>query len=629
MVDTNPTPRHLTRPASRARTVVTLCLVSLVTAGGVSSGRAADCEGIPPESSENLRLELVASVSRPVDVQAIPGDESRLFVVDQNGRIRVVDLADDSLVTMPYLDISDRVRCCGERGLLGLAFHPEFATNGELFVYYSRSSECGNGGESVVSRFTASNPADATVSPGTEEILLTFCQPFSNHNGGQVRFSPVDGYLYISTGDGGSGGDPVNSGQTGTTMLGKLLRIDVDSQTEGLQYGIPASNPFIGNPNVNDEVWALGLRNPWRFDIDPENGDIYIGDVGQNAWEEIDWQPGASTGGENYEWRVIEGTHNFSAGTSFGAGTRVAPVFEYGHSSGQPRGASVTGGVVYRGCRMPDLQGTYFFGDYIANWVASLRMVEGEVSDFRLGSNELNNAAGAVSAFGRDATGELYVCNLSRSRVYRIVPGLPPNNPPSAVIATSPSPADVEIGGVPAAVWFDGSGSDDGDGGAQGLSYLWEQVAGPEGGGEIESPTSESTMAEFTQPGEYTYRLTVDDGRDTDSAEVPVTVRVFDPGFRRADVNGDLSFDLSDGVALLNALFAGMGTAGCLDAEDINDDGSVDVSDPVYWLNFLFAGGTVPPEPFDGCGEDLTPDDLDCDNPNCPPPPGPPPAGVP
>ncbi len=303
-----------------------------------ASVRAADCEGVPPESGDNLRLEVVASVSRPVDVQSIPGDESRLFIVDQNGRIRVVDLADDDLQSTPYLNISDRVRCCGERGLLGLAFHPQFATNGQLFVYYSRSHPCDDGGQSVISRFTAADPSDATVDADTEEILLTFCQPFSNHNGGQLRFSPLDGYLYISTGDGGSGGDPENSGQTGNTMLGKMLRIDVDSTTGELEYGIPESNPFTDNDSVNDEVWALGLRNPWRFDIDPENGDIYIADVGQGKWEEIDWQPGTSTGGENYEWRVREGDHSFSSGTAWGAGARVGPVFEYNHDNGMLRG---------------------------------------------------------------------------------------------------------------------------------------------------------------------------------------------------------------------------------------------------------------------------------------------------
>ena len=379
-----------------------------------------DCSDVQAVPGTELRLELAARVSQPVDVTAIPGDTSRLFVVEQRGRIRIVELPEDNVVGASYLDIQNRVMSGGERGLLGLAFHPNYGENGELFVYYTSRS----GGASVISRFHVSDGDPNVAEPDSEEILLTFSQPYGNHNGGQIRFGPRDGYLYIGTGDGGSANDPGNRAQNGSSLLGKMLRIDVDTTTGNLAYGIPADNPFIDNGAVRDEIWALGLRNPWRFDFDDETGDLYIGDVGQGNWEEIDFQPASSAGGENYEWRVREGDHIFR-NQSYGAGTRVGPIFDYSHGTGD----SVTGGVVYRGCRMPELQGTYFFADYERDWVRSLRYVDGSVTEMTVRTTELNTGIprlNGISAFGEDARGEMYICDHSSSRVYRAIPAFVP-----------------------------------------------------------------------------------------------------------------------------------------------------------------------------------------------------------
>jgi glucose/arabinose dehydrogenase len=404
-------------------------MLRILVLGALSVGLAApavadhlDCSQVQAVPGTELRMELVARVAQPVDVTAVPGDASRLFIVEQSGRIRIVNLADGSLVEAPFLDIRGRVEAGGERGLLGLAFHPSYSENGELYVYYTAR----NSGASVISRFRVSAADPNAADADSEEILLTFAQPFSNHNGGQVRFGPLDGYLYIATGDGGSGGDPGDRAQNGSSLLGKMLRIDVDTTTGDLPYGIPADNPFLSNEAVRDEIWSVGLRNPWRFDFDDETGDLYIGDVGQGTWEEIDFVPAAGAGGENYEWRVREGAHNFNASGGYGVGTLVGPIFEYGHGTGR----SVTGGVVYRGCRMPDLHGTYFFADYASHWVRSFRVVDGAMAELTDRTAQLNTdaprAIRSISAFGEDARGEVYVCDHSFGNVYRLVPASVP-----------------------------------------------------------------------------------------------------------------------------------------------------------------------------------------------------------
>ncbi len=314
---------------------------------------------MPPLDSgpDRLRLELVADGLRdPIGLTSAGDGSGRLFVNERDGVVRVID-PDGRLQDRPFVDLSDRIAAGGERGLLGLAFHPDFATNRRLFVHYSRAGD----GATVVSELTASADLQ-TADPGSERVLFTVPDPFVNHNGGQLAFGP-DGYLYIGLGDGGGGGDPLQNGQNPDVLLGKILRIDVDAQdARPAHTRIPADNPFgPGGANPGGgrpEIWALGLRNPWRFSFDPDGGDLYIGDVGQGSWEEIDRQPADSAGGENYGWNVMEGRHCF--GGDCDQTGYVKPIAEYSHDLG----CSVTGGYVYRGTAQPELQGVYVFGDY-------------------------------------------------------------------------------------------------------------------------------------------------------------------------------------------------------------------------------------------------------------------------
>jgi glucose/arabinose dehydrogenase len=383
---------------------VRICVLAAAWWFGASA--SASCDGVPARSGSELRLLFVTGAIRdPVDATAPPNDTGRLFVVEQAGRIWIVDLADDSVTSTPFLDIRSRIAAGGERGLLGLAFHPGYAENGHFFVSYTRSGD----GDSVVARYTVSPSDPARADAASERVLLVIDQPFANHNGGQIAFGPLDGYLYLATGDGGSGGDPGNRAQDPNQLLGKILRIDVDG---GDPYSIPPSNPFAGDDGVRDEIWALGLRNPWRFAFDRETGDMIVADVGQGAWEEINFQSAAWAGGANYEWRVREGNHPYSATTAFGPGTRVPPVLEYPHAGSGFTGCSVTGGRLYRGCSMPDLHGTYFFADYCAGWIRSLAFDGGVVRDLRDRTAELNanlagGAAVSITSFGEDGRGEL------------------------------------------------------------------------------------------------------------------------------------------------------------------------------------------------------------------------------
>lgn len=356
----------------------------------------------------SIELETFATgISVPTAV-AHAGDED-LYVTEKGGRIRIVR-QDGQVVNAPYIDITNRVRSSGgEQGLLGLAFHPEYADNGYFFVNYTRSGD----GATVVSRFMRDAQDPEKGNPDSEKILIVIPQPFGNHNGGDLHFGP-DGYLYISTGDGGSGGDPMDFGQDRESLLGKLLRIDVDN---GDPYAIPEDNPFVDDPDTFDEIWALGLRNPWRISFDRMTGDLWIGDVGQNAWEEIDFQPANSPGGENYGWRCYEGNEIFN---SLGCGDRseyVFPVHVYPNNRFN-EGCSVTGGYVYRGMEYPVLDGKYLYGDFCTGvfWVLYKDdmgdYVNEEVGDFQ---------DGQFGAFGQDINGELYAAALSSGILYRIV----------------------------------------------------------------------------------------------------------------------------------------------------------------------------------------------------------------
>jgi hypothetical protein len=350
--------------------------------------------------------EVVDGLESPVYLTFARGPEGtrdrRLFIVEQEGRIRVVRV-DGTLRPTPFLDITDRVGCCGERGLLSVAFHPDYAATGWFFVNYTDQ-----GGNTRVERYSVSEDPDI-ADPLSAELVLQVAQPFANHNGGLNAFGP-DGMLYVGLGDGGSGGDPQGNGQNRGTLLGSILRLDVD---QGLPYTLPGDNPFVGTPGARPEIWAYGLRNPWRFSFDPQAGQLYIADVGQNQWEEIDRVP-ADQGGLNFGWNVMEGRHCFGGGNCNQNGLTL-PIAEYSHADG----CSVTGGYVYRGSALPDLTGHYFFADYCDGWVRSLEPgtgAEPEVRSWNLGD------LGRITSFGEDAEGELYILS-TRGSVYRMVEG--------------------------------------------------------------------------------------------------------------------------------------------------------------------------------------------------------------
>lgn len=345
--------------------------------------------------------------TRPVDLQH-PGDgTNRLFVLEQPGYIRVFENNPSVTSAGVFLDITDRVNSSGnEEGLLGLAFHPDFETNGYFYVNYTANPPR----RTVISRFKVSASDPNVADKSSEKIILTFSQPFSNHNGGQITFGP-DGYLYIGTGDGGSGGDPQRNGQNTKTLLGKLLRIDVNKTAGGKEYAIPSDNPFVGNTaGQMEEIYAWGLRNPWRFSFDPETNMLWTGDVGQNKLEEID----IIEKGKNYGWNVMEGTQCYSPSTGCDTTGLVKPVWEYGRSLG----VSVTGGFVYRGKNVPELVGEYIYADFGSGRIWGIRMN---------GSTPVNRdlvASGMqISSFGVDRNNELYICTFSSGgRIYRFKP---------------------------------------------------------------------------------------------------------------------------------------------------------------------------------------------------------------
>lgn len=330
----------------------------------------------------------------PVDLKNA-GDD-RLFVVEKDGFIRILN-ADGTTNPTPFLDVSSLVSTGSEQGLLSVAFHPDYQSNGFFYVNYTDT-----GGNTNISRFSVSGDPDV-ADPGSELILLEYNQPFGNHNGGCIAFGS-DGYLYIASGDGGSGGDPGNRAQNTELLLGKLLRIDIDNPGGGNNYGIPADNPFAGSPTDAEEIWAYGLRNPWKFSFDATSGDVWIGDVGQNAMEEIDYAE-ATTAGINYGWRCYEGSLPFNTTDCPAPGTLIFPIGEYSSASGQPE-CSVTGGYVYRGSDSPDIQGYYFFADFCSGLIGSIH----DLSNPTL--TDYGTFGGTWSSFGEDVNNELYIVDF-------------------------------------------------------------------------------------------------------------------------------------------------------------------------------------------------------------------------
>ena len=375
------------------------------------------CAGVPSFPGTAPATELVTdAVALPVHVAAPRLDPHRVFVVEQGGRIRVI--RDGVLLDAPFLDIHERVSCCGERGLLSVAFHPDYERNGRFFVDYTDGD-----GDTVVARFAVGDDPDR-ADPDSERILLTVDQPYANHNGGQLAFAP-DGTLFVGMGDGGSQDDPTGTGQRDDVLLGKLLRLDVDVD-DAPWVRVPPDNPRAAEGAPLGFIWAKGLRNPWRFAFDRLTGDLYIADVGQNRREEIDVLPTGSPGGANFGWDIFEGAtcHEPPAGSST-CPDQIAPfappILDYGRRDG----CSVTGGHVYRGCALPDLRGQYFFSDYCSAFLRSFTLLDGVVAGLTNRTAALAPPApfsiDSVTSFGEDARGELYIVDYG-GEIYRLVP---------------------------------------------------------------------------------------------------------------------------------------------------------------------------------------------------------------
>jgi len=389
-------------------------LILTLWCGGCTSG-APITPGPPPPppppapGPADVRLQEVATgLDFPVLVTTPPGDMDRLFVVEKSGKIRII--RNGSVVSTPFLDVGALISDGGERGLLGLAFHPGYASNGRFAIHYTNTA----GHTRVVTYRVSTNPDLAD--PSSAQVILAVDQPFSNHNGGMIEFGP-DGKLYIGLGDGGSGGDPFGNGQDRNTLLGKLLRLDVNANG---QASIPSDNPFVGQGGRRGEIWSYGLRNPWRFSFDRETGDLYVADVGQNSREEVDVAPQSSERGKgwNYGWDIMEGNACFE-GPGCNGLDLAHPALDYSHNDG----CSVTGGYVYRGSALPLLQGHYFYADWCQGWVRSFRWTGTAVTDLRDWATL--RPGGQIPSFGQDARGELYVMTSS-GRVYRIVAATPP-----------------------------------------------------------------------------------------------------------------------------------------------------------------------------------------------------------
>lgn len=358
----------------------------------------------------------------PVDI-AHCGD-SRLFVVEQDGLIKILN-SNGTTNPTPFLNLTTVTNQSGEQGLLGLAFHPNYTSNGFFYVNYTRSSD----GATIIARY-AVDTGNPNIANPTGTILLTIAQPFSNHNGGTLKFGP-DGYLYIGMGDGGSGGDPGNRAQNINELLGKMLRIDVNS---GSPYGIPPTNPYVGVAGA-DEIWAIGLRNPWKFSFDRSNGDLWTADVGQNLYEEVN-RAASTEAGLNYGWRCYEGNTAYNTAGCPAQNTTKAPLFITNHSGGF---CSITGGYVYRGTQFPNFQGKYFFSDYCKAQIG-MSDASGNVTF------SATFAGNNFVSFGEDASGELYVASISNGTIYKLVDSsLGTVVPSETVFNIYPNPSKSEV----------------------------------------------------------------------------------------------------------------------------------------------------------------------------------------
>lgn len=379
---------------------------------------------------QNLAIIKVATVpAKALYLTQPKGDNSRLFILNQKGQIHIVK--NGKTLDKPFLDISDRVHGSlvpgSEEGLLGLAFHPNYFSNGFFYVNYVNKNDT-----SIVSRFTVSNNPES-ADKQTEKIILKLAQPFGNHNGGHLQFGPKDGMLYIGFGDGGKWGDPYNNAQNLNTLLGAILRIDIDS---GDPYRIPPDNPFVNQKDIRPEIFCYGLRNPWRYSFDRETNDLLIGDVGQNLWEEVNWNTWEEAKGANFGWRIMEADHCYNPAELCDTTGLVKPVHEYpnnanymkiliGMDEAEATGCSVTGGYIYRGAILPELKGTYIFGDYCTGRIWSFKKSDNKPVRFRNLRIALKKTSEDlplfISSFGEDNLGELYVVDYLGA-IYKFVP---------------------------------------------------------------------------------------------------------------------------------------------------------------------------------------------------------------
>ena len=380
----------------------------------------------------NLSSVLIADgYKKPVFITSYPNNAKLLYIVEQAGLIKIIN--DGKKLSRPFFDINKRVvnpnRPGDERGLLGFAFHPNHTNNGKFYINYMD-----NDGNTIISEFSTNSKLRADHK--SERIILKLKQPYGNHNGGDIQFGP-DGYLYISIGDGGKAGDPLNAGQDLSSLFGKIIRIDIEQKP----YGIPKSNPFFGQKGKREEIWAWGLRNVWRFSFDKQTGDKYLADVGQNKWEEVNFEPASSKGGLNYGWRIMEANHCYDPKENCPTEGLIKPIIEYPNDANHPafafriieelsfsetdvEGCSVTGGYVYRGQKIKSMQGQYIFGDYCSGNIWTLKVVNGKAINFKNRTEEINIGGGEfttyISSFGQDSDGEIYIIDYNGG-IYKLI----------------------------------------------------------------------------------------------------------------------------------------------------------------------------------------------------------------
>ena len=409
-------PTHL----QTRNSMIPMKAISTLAVAVVAATIAAPC--IAQTVIDTKRI-ISAGLVYPTCITHAPGDSTRLFVLEKAGRIRIINLATNTLVATSFLDIDALVTggasTGDEQGLLGMAFDPNYATNGQFYVYYTGT------GSNNLARYTVS--ANPNVANSAGVVMMTWADPYTNHNGGWIEFGP-DGNLYMGTGDGGSANDPGNRSQNLSDRLGKLHRIKPTTGGSAPYYTIPSDNPFVGGATTADDtVWTYGMRNPWRCSFDRQTGDLWIADVGQNAAEENNFQAAGTGAGRNYGWRCTEGNSSTGlTGCTFGSPSLTAPIHVYSHVSGTTGGYSISGGVVYRGCRIPDLQGTYFFADYVNANIWSFRYVNGVKSEFQnrnaaLGTSAEGGVVRQVVTFGQDEDGEVYIADHG-GQIYKIIP---------------------------------------------------------------------------------------------------------------------------------------------------------------------------------------------------------------